>query len=248
MEGIFNQILIPLLAAHFLADFILQTDGDVKRKQSVLVFGKHIILVTVLSYLLVGSWYCFTIPLVILISHTSIDLLKKTIKKDSLTIFLFDQVAHYLVIIGLSIYIQNKLIQGTSNLFWYNILGSFYVKSLVIIISLILITKFSSIIISYIIKPFQTKIFKGENNNKDEIKTGRIIGYLERIIILVLFLAELPAVVGFLITAKSILRYAEIKNERDKVMIEYVLIGTLLSFTIGISIAFITTKVISILK
>ena len=80
--------------------------------------------------------------------------------------------------------------------------------------------------------------------NKDEIKTGRIIGYLERIIILVLFLAELPAVVGFLITAKSILRYAEIKNESDKVMVEYVLIGTLLSFTVGIIIAFATTKLL----
>lgn len=113
-----------------------------------------------------------------------------------------------------------------------------------IVVAVILVTKFSSIIISYIIKPFQAKIFKGENNNKDEINTGRVIGYLERIIILVLFLADLPAVVGFLITAKSILRYAEIKNEIDKVMVEYVLIGTLLSFTIGISIAFITTKVL----
>jgi len=244
MNGVFTQILVPLLAAHFLADFILQTDEDVKRKQSVLVFVKHIVLVTLLSYLLAGNWYCYTIPLVILFSHASIDLLKKTIKKDSLTIFLIDQVAHYLVIIGLSIYIQNKLTQETNNLFWYSIWGSVYVKTLVMLISIILITKFSSIIISYIIKSFQTKIFKGENNSKDEIKTGRIIGYLERIIILVLFLAELPTVVGFLITAKSILRYAEIKNEKDKVMVEYVLIGTLLSFTIGISIAFITTKVI----
>ena len=91
MNGVFTQILVPLLAAHFLADFILQTDEDVKRKQSVLVFVKHIVLVTLLSYLLAGNWYCYTIPLVILFSHASIDLLKKTIKKDSLTIFLIDR-------------------------------------------------------------------------------------------------------------------------------------------------------------
>ena len=193
-------------------------------------------------------WYCFTIPLVILVSHALIDLLKKTIKKDSLTIFLVDQVAHYLVIIG-SIHLFQKVNLGKRiNLFWFNMWGSVYVKTMVIIIALILVTKFSSIIISYIIKPFQTKIFKSENNNKDEIKTGRLIGYLERIIILVLFLADLPAVVGFLITAKSILRYSEIKSEQDKVMVEYVLIGTLLSFTIGISIAFVTTKVILFLN
>jgi len=244
MNNMAVQFLIPLLTAHFVADFILQTDEDVKQKKNILVFSKHIGFVTLLSYLLMGNWLDFTVPLVILISHTSIDLLKRAIKKDSLTIFLIDQFTHLLVILALSIYLQNKLTVEASNLSWLNIWGNAYIKTLVIIISAILVTKVSSIIISYIIKPFQAKIFKSENNNKDEIKTGRVIGYLERIIILVLFLADLPAVVGFLITAKSILRYAEINNERDKVMVEYVLIGTLLSFTIGISIAFITTKVL----
>ena len=248
MNDMLIQILVPLLTAHFLADFILQTDEDVKRKQSILVFGKHIVLVTLLSYLLVGSWNCFTIPLVILISHALIDLLKRTIKKESITIFMIDQFAHLFIILALSIYMQNKLMQKVSNLFWFDTWGSVYLKILVIVIAIILVTKFSSIIISYIIKPFQAKIFKSEINNKEEIKTGRIIGYLERIIILVLFIAEIPAVVGFLIAAKSILRYAEIKNEKDKVMVEYVLIGTLLSFAIGISIAFITTKVLSFIN
>jgi len=245
MNNILIQIFIPLLTAHFLADFIFQTDEDVKRKHSFLVFSKHIALVTVFSYLLVGIWIDFIIPLVILISHAAIDFIKRTIKKDSLVIFLVDQAIHYLVIIGLSIYIQQKIIAETTSLFWSNLWGNVYLKVLVIVIALILVTKFSSIIISYIIRPFQTKIFKGENNNKDEIKTGKIIGYLERIIILVLFLANLPAVVGFLITAKSILRYAEIKSEQDKVMVEYVLIGTLLSFTLGITISFLTVKVLT---
>lgn len=245
MNSIFIQSLIPLLTAHFLADFILQTDEDVKKKQSPFVFGKHIVLVTLLSFLLVGDWNNYLIPLVILITHSIIDMLKKSIKKDTLLIFSVDQAAHYLVILLISFYIQNKVFQETSKMFWYNSFGDTYIKLLVIAIAMIVITKFSSILISYIIRPFQVKIFKSENNNKDEIKTGRIIGYLERIIILVLFLAELPAVVGFLITAKSILRYAEIKNERDKVMVEYVLIGTLLSFSIGISIAFITSKILA---
>ena len=248
MSSIFIQFLIPLLTAHLLADFILQTDEDVKKKQSPLVFGKHIVIVTILSYLLVGDWSNYIIPIIILITHSIIDILKKGIKKDSLLIFSVDQAAHYLVILLISFYVQNKVFQEMSKMFWYSSFGDTYVSLLVIVIALILITKFSSILISYIIKPFQVKIFKAENNNKDEIKTGRIIGYLERIIILVLFLAELPAVVGFLITAKSILRYAEIKNEKDKVMVEYVLIGTLLSFSIGISIAFITSKVLIYLR
>lgn len=219
-----------------------------KNKQSWIVIGKHILIVTLLSYALTGIWCNFTIPVVILISHLIIDLLKRTIKKDSLTIFSIDQAAHYLVIAMLSFYMQNKFENEINKLYWFDIWSNVYLKTLVIVIAAILITKFSSIIISYIIKPFQAKIFKGENSNNGEIKTGRIIGYLERIISLVLFLADLPAIVGFLITAKSILRYAEIKNEDDKVMVEYVLIRTLLSFTIGISIAFLITRTLGFLS
>ena len=42
MSNMLTQILVSLLAAHFLADFILQTDEDVKRKQSILVFSKQL--------------------------------------------------------------------------------------------------------------------------------------------------------------------------------------------------------------
>jgi len=178
---------------------------------------------------------------VVLVTHLIIDTLKKAFKSDSLLLFMLDQLAHYLVIITLSFYLINKTEIDQSKLYWMNLFGLDYLRFLVVVISIILITKFSSIIISYIIKPFQSKIFKSEINNKEEIKTGIIIGYLERIIILVLFLANLPTIVGFLITAKSILRYGEIKNHNDKVMVEYVLIGTLLSFTIGITISYLTT-------
>jgi len=242
------QILLPLLAAHFLGDFILQTDKDVKNKSSYLVFGKHIIIITVLSYLMTGMWNSLLIPSGILITHLIIDLIKKSIKNDSLMIFALDQLAHYLVIIVLAFYVVNNTESSNLKLFWSDLFGIVYIKLLIVLVSIILTTKFSSIIISFIIKPFQLKIFKTENNNNDEIKTGRIIGYLERTIILVLFIAELPAIVGFLITAKSILRYGEIKNNNDKVMVEYVLIGTLLSFTIGVTIAYLTTATIQLLS
>lgn len=242
MNNMIIQILLPLLAAHFLGDFIFQTDKDVKNKGNYLVFGKHIIIITILSYLLVGAWNCFVIPITILVSHLIIDSIKSTIKKDSLTLFILDQTAHYLVIVLLSIYLANKSGDSNLNLYWSNLLGVDYLKTIIVIISIVMVTKFSGIIISYIIKPFQLKIFRLENNNHDEIKTGRIIGYLERIIILVLFIANLHTIVGFLITAKSILRYGEIKTHNDKVMVEYVLIGTLLSFTSGIAIAYLTSE------
>ncbi|MDY0082093.1 MAG: DUF3307 domain-containing protein [Ignavibacteriaceae bacterium] len=243
-----TQILLPLLAAHFLGDFIFQTDKDVQNKKKYLVFAKHIFVVTILSYLLVGIWNSYEIPLVILISHLIIDLIKKSSRNDTLVLFTLDQLAHYLVIVLLSFYMMNKIENTHLSLYWNDLFGNDYLKLLTIIISSIMITKFSSIIITYIIRPFQMKIFKVENDNQQGIKTGRIIGYLERIIILILFLAELPTIVGFLITAKSILRYGEIKNNEDKMVVEYVLIGTLLSFSIGIAISYLTVETLKILS
>ena len=132
MNGVLIQIIIPLFAAHLLSDFILQTDEDVKKKQSLFVFGKHILLVTWLSYQLVGDWGNYIIPLAILFTHSIIDLLKNSIKNDSLFIFSVDQAAHYLVILLLSLYMQNNVFQETRNIFWYNSFGDTYIKGLII--------------------------------------------------------------------------------------------------------------------
>ncbi len=63
-------------------------------------------------------------------------------------------------------------------------------------------------------------------------KAGRWIGSFERILALLLVLMHQYAAIGFIITAKSILRFSD--KELHKT--EYVLVGTLMSFGIAISI------------
>lgn len=247
MNSLFYQLLLPLLAAHMLGDFVFQSDNDVKNKKNTVVFLKHITIVTLLSYLFTGFWCDPYIALSILITHTLIDLIKRTFKKDSLIIFLADQAAHLLVILVLSFYMRNSF--ENSNMmqsFWYEAFGVAYLESLTILISLVLASKFSGIIVSFIIKPYQNISLTQEGTGSQK-NIGRLIGQLERILILILFLADMAAVVGFLITAKSILRYGEIKNETDKTMVEYVLIGTLISFAFGMSIGLATTKFLSVI-
>ncbi|HLR77030.1 MAG TPA: hypothetical protein VK106_05175, partial [Balneolaceae bacterium] len=71
--------------------------------------------------------------------------------------------------------------------------------------------------------------FDGLNN------AGTWIGYLERLIILTFILFGHYGAIGFLIAAKSIFRFnGRVHTERDRKMTEYVLIGTLLSFTLAI--------------
>jgi len=66
---------------------------------------------------------------------------------------------------------------------------------------------------------------------------GRKIGILERVLTLLLVIQNQYLAIGFLIAAKSLLRFKD--TERAKT--EYVLIGTLLSFGTAIVIGILLT-------
>ena len=67
-------------------------------------------------------------------------------------------------------------------------------------------------------------------NENTLFNAGRIIGSLERVISFILIAFNQFAAVGFIIAAKSILRFRDL----DTAKTEYVLIGSLLSFGIAI--------------
>ena len=69
---------------------------------------------------------------------------------------------------------------------------------------------------------------------------GRLIGKLERLLILMLVLAGEPDGIGFLIAAKSILRFNELAGDADRHVSEYVIIGTLASFAWAIATGYAT--------
>lgn len=255
MTKISEQILITLLAAHFIGDFVFQTKRSIENKKNIKVFLSHVLINALLSYVLTGLWNIWILPAVIFVTHASADLVKIKTKRDSIGIFLTDQGFHLFVIFLLTFYLTNfsqsefAVTRASSifdgNIYCVEIFGEIYLKILIMIISIIVSTKVSGIIIGYLLKPFQPDTVKinrtkekiNEENNV-EIKAGRMIGYLERLIILILYLSNSAIGIGFLITAKSILRFGEIKegnNDKIKQQIEYVLIGTFMSFALGIS-------------
>jgi len=59
---------------------------------------------------------------------------------------------------------------------------------------------------------------------------GRLIGITERFLVLTFMLLNQFAAIGFLIAAKSILRF----QGKESIKTEYVLIGTMLSFGLAI--------------
>ncbi len=67
---------------------------------------------------------------------------------------------------------------------------------------------------------------------------GLWIGRLERLLIFIFVMIGLPSGIGFLVAAKSILRFSDTRD--DQKMAEYVLIGTLISFCLAIIFAYLT--------
>src|SRR5258708_34747604 len=75
--------------------------------------------------------------------------------------------------------------------------------------------------------------------HEEVINAGLYIGWLERFLVLTALFLQSPATVGFILAAKSIARYPELKSVR---FAEYFLIGTLLSVTIALGGAIILLK------
>ncbi len=67
-----------------------------------------------------------------------------------------------------------------------------------------------------------------------------MIGQLERALIFLFVFVNQSAGIGFLIAAKSVFRFGEIKDHKHRMEAEYIIIGTLMSFGYGILVAYAT--------
>ena len=76
---------------------------------------------------------------------------------------------------------------------------------------------------------------------------GRYIGYLERFLIVTFVWSGELSAIGFLIAAKSIFRFGEIKDKQDRKLAEYILIGTFLSYSLALAASFICKWILALI-
>jgi len=222
-------VFVKLLLAHLLGDFLLQPtswvkDKEQKKHKSIYLY-LHTLLHFALAWILVGTtdfgWYAFALAAL----HGFIDFLKLHYQKSKTKRIWFsvDQILHLLVIIAVTLIYNNTTIDFTSfgNQFWITITG------------FILLTKPTSLIIKNIIS-----IWTPENKTNDDSlqNAGNYIGILERLFVFCFILTGHFEAIGFLLAAKSIFRFGDLKEAKDRKLTEYVLIGTLLSFGIALLI------------
>jgi len=245
MNEIARQLLVCLVAAHFIGDFILQGGKEAVSKTNIFVLLKHSFIVAALSYVICGSWTIWEIPIIIFVTHAALDFIKASIKKKTTYLFLVDQAAHLAVIVILVLIITKE---NTIHMFWVNLLGNDCMKVLIVLSGGIAAVKSGSILIGLAVEPFLTEIAKHnqDKNQQEELQNrglkngGNVIGQLERGLIFIFVLIGHPEGLGFLIAAKSIFRFGEIKEPKYRREAEYIIIGTLMSFSYGILISYAT--------
>ncbi len=246
--GILNGVyfVVVMLIGHLLGDFYLQSDSLVKKRKKC----KGYVLLHGLIYTLcmsVAFGICVRISdesifalIILCFGHLLIDMLKsffdnpknnKSIRKDTV-VFFADQASHIINILLVSILFSSKV-----QLYSYVTLNIAKLpnKPLMIILGLLCILKPIDIIISNFLFGNKNSVIN-INPLKDLVKSGRIIGYLERIIIFILMQFGAFSAIAFVLTAKSVARFKELEQEERA---KYYLIGTLFSACSVIVIAFV---------
>lgn len=232
------KFLIPLVAAHAIVDFIFQSKEASGNKTKFRVLAWHSIQFGIVSYILLGIIKAWPVALIFGISHLVIDAFKARIKKDTLQVFLFDQVAHFLAIIIISLTFYNLKMYSPPG-FWFKVIGMEYYNFLLYMAGLIVSVKMGSILIrlgfkAIDMRPSDITLLKENGSIPDG---GKIIGYLERALIYLFVLVGHSEAIGFLIAAKSVFRFGETSGKDQRKEAEYVIIGTLSSFLFGLVVA-----------
>lgn len=222
-----NTLLFAnLLAAHLLGDFLFQTDTLCEKKKSGKAKSKflyiHAFIIAILAFVAGNSWNFWPWALLIGISHLLMDLLKCYQKDHTLLWFTIDQLFHLAVIIVVSYF-------AAENWQPYHFLSEdMGLRLPVFLCAALICIKPANILIKLILEKYDISIPK--SSGKEMKNAGALIGSLERLLSLVLIIMGQFEAVGFIIAAKSILRFRD--YERAKT--EYVLAGTLLSFGIAL--------------
>ncbi|REA62710.1 DUF3307 domain-containing protein [Dyadobacter luteus] len=234
-----------LLLAHILSDFYWQPTKWVQDKRDRSFRSPYLYMhagvVTISSYVFLGHWSNPLPALVVGVIHTIVDIAKIELdKKGSAVGFVVDQIAHILTIALVAVLLTSTF-TVSSDLFgaWL-----YSPKVLAQLSGALLCLSPVSFLVGILTKPWRDELsILMPDANDNLANAGRWIGITERLLIFIFVIVGQFSAIGFLIAAKSLLRYND-KNASGDIppayiskKSEYVLVGTLMSYTCAIVIA-----------
>ena len=235
------ETLALLLLAHVLADFVLQSNRMAQAKAAGHAgwMAAHIFVVAGVAALVIGAQTPQAAAWIVGLTaaHLAIDVAKVAFgaRLSAIVAFVADQAAHLVTLVVVASVAPGLWAQGLWTLhapLWLPAAGT-------VVAGAVLATRAGGFALALIMRPW------GEVGLEGLPGGGRIIGLLERGIIFLLILAGEPGGIGFLIAAKSVLRFGAVKEESR--LSEYVIIGTLASFGWAMLMAIGTVMLLSAL-
>lgn len=224
------MIFIQLILAHLLGDFILQPNSWVadkenrKLKSSYLYF--HVLIHTILSFIFLLDLKLWWVAVLVGVSHFIIDACKLSFQKiqTKKRWFFIDQALHIAVIGGISLYFGEFNFEFLKNQ-----------DFLKMIMAALFLTSPASIFIKLLLSSWTPVTVEENSVQSDSLSSaGKYIGILERLLVFTFIVVNHWEGVGFMIAAKSVFRFSDLAQAKQRKLTEYVLIGTLLSFGIAV--------------
>jgi hypothetical protein len=212
-----TETLAALVFAHVLADFVFQTGTLAQDKQDRRIAALALHALIVAATLVIALGQPAPLLLALVAAHLALDLAKSTLPRARLWPFIADQAAHLLTLAAFAAW-QPDLWRGG---LWAGL--PWLPGTMALITGALITTRAGGFAVGLLMRPWaNVRLPKGLP------KGGTLIGLLERGVIFVLVLVGQPGGIGFLIAAKSVLRFET--TSKDTRAGEYVIIGTLASF------------------
>ncbi|PZV87450.1 uncharacterized protein DUF3307 [Algoriphagus aquaeductus] len=231
--------LFQLILAHLLGDFLLQPTAWVmhkeKKKAKSPALYLHLLVHGVLILILLGFGF-WILAIVLTILHGLVDLTKLYFQKSATKTawFFIDQLAHFISILG----IWWLFFRPEISLEWSP-------SSWIYATALLLITQVAGIAIQVGLSNWSKDLDLSQESSLKN--AGKYIGILERLFVFAFVILGKWEAIGFLLAAKSVFRFGDLRKAKDRKLTEYILIGTLLSFGISIGIGILTRWLLTLL-
>ena len=235
-------VLLKLILAHFIGDFLLQSKTWVEKKeqqkgQSIVLY-LHALLHGLLVLALLYDITYWTLALALALLHAAIDAIKLYAQKENNKTrwFLIDQALHLISIVALwALWTKPDI----------DLIEMAQQPSLwIIATALLFITVVSGIFVQVLMTNWSKAL--NQHNTQSLPNAGKYIGILERLFVFVFILTGHWAGIGFLLAAKSVFRFGDLKESKSRMLTEYILIGTLLSFGIATITSLVTMQLLQI--
>lgn len=228
-----------LLAAYLIGRFVVPARWTKHARPAVAVVLRAAAAASA-SGLLLGA-FDWPVLLIVFLTVAVMTAIELRAPSGSAARFIVDQCVHVIVLLELAYYFPDAAAHG----WWTASLGGlskWYFAALSCISGAVVCVPAGGVLIARLIVPFTDQI--RDHDIAGLTEGGKYIGWLERVLVMLLVLMDQTGGIGFLIAAKSILRFGEIKDASQRKVAEYIIIGTFLSFGWALLVSVVTRMAI----